>query len=239
MSAILEAESISAGYGDVVVLSNVSLHVNEGEIVVVLGSNGAGKSTTMRTLVGELPIRSGHVRWKGAERNWPLYKLAADGLGYVPEERSVISSLTVAENLIIGRGSLRQATDHFPELQAHLKRKAGLLSGGQQQMVALARILAASPEALVLDELSQGLAPLLVQRLLVAVKAAADSGVAVLLVEQQARLALDVAHRGYILRRGEIVMEASGDEMRRNFDRLKDMYLGGRYALSGAGEDTA
>jgi branched-chain amino acid transport system ATP-binding protein len=223
---LLEAVAVSAGYGGQPVIRDLNVSVGRGEIVGILGANGAGKSTTLRALVGEIPLLGGKVRWRGVENRAPLYRRARDGLGYVPEDRSVFPALTVEENLRVGRGSVGDALDFFPELKPNLKRKAGLLSGGQQQMVTLGRALAGRPDVLVVDELSQGLAPLLVRRLFVALEEAAARGVGVVLVEQHARLALGVAGRVYIMRRRQFVLEAPSAEVRHDIDRLQELYLG-------------
>lgn len=223
---LLEAQGVSAGYGGQPVIRDISVGVGRGEIVGILGANGAGKSTTLRALVGEIGLLGGKVHWRGVESRAPLHRRARDGLGYVPEDRSVFPALTVEENLRVGRGSVDDALSYFPELKPSIKRKAGLLSGGQQQMVTLGRALAGRPEVLVVDELSQGLAPLLVRRLFVALEEAAGRGVGVVLVEQHARLALGVAQRVYIMRRGQFVLQAESAQIRQNMDQLQELYLG-------------
>jgi branched-chain amino acid transport system ATP-binding protein len=223
---LLEAQGVSAGYGGQPVIRDISVGVGRGEIVGILGANGAGKSTTLRALVGEIGLLGGKVHWRGVESRAPLHRRARDGLGYVPEDRSVFPALTVEENLRVGRGSVDDALTYFPELKPSIKRKAGLLSGGQQQMVTLGRALAGRPEVLVVDELSQGLAPLLVRRLFVALEEAAGRGVGVVLVEQHARLALGVAQRVYIMRRGQFVLQADSAQIRQNMDQLQELYLG-------------
>jgi branched-chain amino acid transport system ATP-binding protein len=223
---LLEARGVSAGYGGQPVIRDISVGVGRGEIVGILGANGAGKSTTLRALVGEIGLLGGKVHWRGVESRAPLHRRARDGLGYVPEDRSVFPALTVEENLRVGRGSVDDALGYFPELKPSIKRKAGLLSGGQQQMVTLGRALAGRPEVLVVDELSQGLAPLLVRRLFLALEEAAGRGVGVVLVEQHARLALGVAHRVCIMRRGQFVLQAESAQIRQNMDQLHELYLG-------------
>ena len=175
----LATDGLSAGYGKQPVISDLALRVNPGQVVALLGPNGAGKTTTVLTLAGVLRPLAGQVTWDG--RAWPasLTGRARQGLGLVTERRCVFMRLTVAENLALGRGPVRRAFELFPELEEHRNRQCGLLSGGQQQMLALARILASEPKALVVDELSLGLAPLIVERLLNVLRAAADqSGVA-------------------------------------------------------------
>jgi branched-chain amino acid transport system ATP-binding protein len=207
---VLELRGLSAGYDDLAVVRGIDLTVSRGEIVALLGPNGTGKSTTLLTCAGELPPLAGEVRWRGAPATGSLHQRARGGLAFVPEERSVLMSMTVRDNLLLGSGGIAPALALFPELEPLLPQRAGLLSGGEQQMLTLARALATKPVALLLDELSLGLAPLVVNRLFDALRAAADrEGVAVLLVEQQARRALGVADRWYLMRRGSIV--ASGD----------------------------
>jgi branched-chain amino acid transport system ATP-binding protein len=227
MTALLEARGLVAGYGDLAAVREIDLEVNAGEVVALLGPNGAGKTTTLGTLAGALPMLDGEVRWKGTPTTDPLHKRARAGLAYVPEERSVFMDLTTIENLKVGDGDPARALELFPELQSHLKRKAGLLSGGQQQMLTLARALAQDPDVLLCDEISLGLAPVIVPRLLGAVREAASRGVGVLMVEQHARVALDSADRVYVLRRGRIALEGTTDEVRGRLDEIEEHYLEG------------
>jgi branched-chain amino acid transport system ATP-binding protein len=207
--AILRVSGLVAGYGDLAVVRGVDLDVHPGEVVALLGPNGAGKTTTLLTLAGELPKIDGEVRYRDHPLRGPLYQRVRQGFAFVPEERSVFMGLSVADNLKIG-GPVDPVLALFPELTPLLSRRAGLLSGGEQQMLTLGRALARRPRVLLVDELSVGLAPLVVDRLLDAVRAAAsDDGTAVLLVEQQARRALRVADRWYLLSRG--LLAASGD----------------------------
>jgi ABC-type branched-subunit amino acid transport system ATPase component len=224
---LLEAVGLSAGYGGVPVVHDLHLTVEPGEVVVLLGANGAGKSTTLRTLAGALPPVGGEVRWRGAATKAPLHRRARRGIGLVTEERSVFMGLSAQANLRLGRGPVPRALELFPELQPLLKRRAGLLSGGEQQILTLARALAAEPAALLADELSLGLAPLIVRRLLIAVREAADRGIGVLLVEQHAAQALAIADRGYVFRRGRVVMSGTAAELRRDFDEIRSSYLAG------------
>jgi branched-chain amino acid transport system ATP-binding protein len=227
MTAVLEARGLSAGYGSLAAVRDVDLSVGRGEVVALLGPNGAGKSTTLKTLVGALKPLAGEVTWKGERTTAPLHRRARMGIAYVPEERSVFMGLTAAENLRVGDGPPEKALELFPELEPHLKRKAGLLSGGQQQILTLARALACEPEVLLADELSLGLAPLVVRRLLGAVREAAQRGVGVLLVEQHARQALAVADRVYVLQRGRVALEGTADEIRGRIGELERTYLAG------------
>jgi branched-chain amino acid transport system ATP-binding protein len=205
---VLETVGLTAGYGDLAAVRDLSIGVRAGEIVALFGPNGAGKTTTLLACVGLLPCMSGEVRWLGSLSTGPIQRLARSGLAYVPEGRSVTTRLSVADNLRIGRGGIEQALAIFPELEPLLERPAGMLSGGEQQMLVLGRALAGNPRALLVDELSLGLAPLIVERLLHALRAAAErDGLAVLLVEQQAREALSVADRWYLLRGGTLAQE--------------------------------
>jgi ABC-type branched-subunit amino acid transport system ATPase component len=222
---LLEASGLYAGYLGVPVVHDLALTVGPGEVVVLLGANGAGKSTTLRTLAGAIAPISGEIRWQGTPTRAPLHRRARNGLALVTEQRSVFMGLSTEANLRLGRGPVDAALALFPELTDLLKRRAGLLSGGEQQILTLARALAADPAALLADELSLGLAPMIVRRLLVAVREAADRGVGVLLVEQHAAQALEVADRGYVFRRGRVVMSGSADELRQNFDEIRDSYL--------------
>jgi branched-chain amino acid transport system ATP-binding protein len=227
-TALLEARGLSAGYGGVAAIEGIDLEVGPGEVVALLGANGAGKTTTMLSLCGELPAMTGEVRWLGQPARGPLTRRAREGLALITEERSVFTGLTAAENLKLGRGSSARAIELFPELEEHLRRRAGLLSGGQQQILTVARALAAKPRVLLADELSLGLAPLVVARLLSAVREAADrDGVGVLLVEQHVRDALAIADRVYVIRRGRIVLRGSGTEMAGQIDRIEGSYLSG------------
>jgi branched-chain amino acid transport system ATP-binding protein len=209
---LLEARNLTAGYGDLAAVRGIDLEIHPGEVIALFGPNGAGKTTTLLTLAGELPPLGGAVHWLGAPTQAPLHKRVRQGMAFVPEERSVVAGMTTRDNLLLGSGGVEGAVEIFPELEGLLARPAGLLSGGEQQMLTLARSLALKPKLLLADELSLGLAPLVVKRLLETIRRAADqAGVGVLLVEQQARRALTVADRWYLLRRGEIVARGDRD----------------------------
>lgn len=225
--AAIEAVGLSAGYGQVPVLSGINISVRPGEVVALLGANGAGKSTVLLALAGELPPSRGEVRMNGAVTTSPLHRRARRGLRLITEDRAVFMSLTVADNLRLAHKSLDRPLGLFPELEPLLGRKVGLLSGGEQQMLTLARALSGPTTVLLADELSLGLAPLIVQRLLRAVREAADHGMAALLVEQQVRNAFSVADRAYLLRRGRIVLEGPVAELRDRVDEIQDSYLAG------------
>jgi branched-chain amino acid transport system ATP-binding protein len=206
---LLEARGLFAGYGDLAAVRDLNLTVSAGEIVALLGPNGAGKTTTLLTLAGALPPIKGTVRWNDRDVSMPLHRRVRAGMGFIPEERSVISKLTVKENLGLGQGSVDDAIALFPQLEPLLGRLGGLLSGGEQQMLTLARCLASRPSVMLVDELSLGLAPIVVKSLLATLRTAAvEAGTAVLMVEQQVERALKVADRWYLLRHGSLV--ASG-----------------------------
>jgi len=211
---MLEAHGLSAGYGRAQILFGLDLGVDRGEVVALLGRNGAGKSTTLKALMGLLETRSGKVRFEGAriDRRAP-HEIAQLGLGYVPEDRRIFTDLTVAENLEVGRQPPRPGAPTwgmekllalFPALGALLKRRGGTLSGGEQQMLCIARTLAGNPRAILLDEPSEGLAPVIIDQVVAAILEMKWAGVAVLLAEQNARFTERVADRGYRLEKGKI-----------------------------------
>lgn len=226
---LLEARGLAAGYDDAPVVHDVDMRVERGEVVALLGPNGVGKTTTLLTLSGELPPIAGEVIWQGLATTAPLHKRARQGLGLVTEDRSVFMGLSTADNLSLGRIQRARALAVFPELRALMRRRAGLLSGGEQQMLTIARALARDPKLLLIDELSLGLAPVIVQRLLRAVRdAASDRGIGVLLVEQHVPRALSIADRVYVMQRGKIALEGTAEDLRRDLDQLKDIYLAHR-----------
>jgi branched-chain amino acid transport system ATP-binding protein len=224
---VVEAHGLTAGYGGTPAIHDIDLEVRAGEVVALLGANGAGKTTTLLTLAGEVTPIAGSVVFHGDARRRRLHQRARKGLGFLTEERCVFMQLTGWQNLKLGRGRPEGALEFFPELEEHLGKKVGLLSGGQQQMLALGRVLAAEPRVLLADELSLGLAPMVVERLLTAVRAAADAGVAVILVEQHVRQALAVADRVHVLRRGRVVLSGSADDLRGDADGIAAHYLTG------------
>jgi branched-chain amino acid transport system ATP-binding protein len=223
---VLEARGLSAGYGDVPVLHGIDLTVGAGKIVVLLGPNGAGKTTLLLSLAGTLPLLRGQVLIEGAVTTEPLYRRARAGLGLVTDDRSIFRGLTALENLRVGSVEADDVLDVFPELKPRLGVAAGLLSGGEQQMLTLARALARKPKVLLIDELSLGLAPMIVRRLLAQLSAAAsERGTGILLVEQQVRKALEVADAGYILNRGRIVLQGTGADLRSRMSEIESSYL--------------
>ena len=221
---VLEAKSVSTGYHGNAIVTHLDLKVHPGEVVALLGANGAGKTTTLLTLAGHLPLIAGEVCFDGNQINgWPGFKRARAGLAFVPESRSVFSRLSTRDNLRVGNCDIDRAVALFPELKPLLGRRGGNLSGGEQQMLTLGRAVARSPKLLLADELSLGLAPLVVQRLLDAVRSFADSsGIGVLIVEQHVHHALRIADRVYVMRRGEIVLSGTPDEVA---PRIESAYL--------------
>jgi branched-chain amino acid transport system ATP-binding protein len=228
MSGLLEARALTCGYDSVPVVRDVDLHVEPGEVVALLGPNGAGKTTTLLTLSGALPALEGEVWWQGRPTRAPLHSRARGGLAFVTEERSVFMGLSTRDNFRAGRVPVDEALELFPELRPRLRIPAGLLSGGEQQMLTLARALARRPVLLLADELSLGLAPLIVQRLLRAVRQAADGGLGVLLVEQHVSQALEIADRAYVMRRGRIEMSGTASELEERVAEIEASYLAGR-----------
>ena len=225
---MLQAKGLTTGYGPLAVVHELDLEVRAGEVVTLLGPNGAGKTTTLLALSGELPLHSGTVSLDGAVTTAPLYKRARRGLTFVTEERSVFKGLSTRDNLRVGGVEVGDALALFPELERRLEVRGGLLSGGEQQMLTLARALARKPRVLLADELSMGLAPIVVKRLLEAVRAAADTqGTAVLLVEQHVRKALVYADRAYVMRRGRIELAGTAAEMRSRIGEIEEQYLSG------------
>jgi branched-chain amino acid transport system ATP-binding protein len=223
--AALCATGMSAGYNGVPAVRGVDLEVAPGEMVALLGANGAGKSTTLLALAGHLKLLAGEVSILGRPERRPLHKQVQNGLALLPEARTIFKSLTVRENLLLGRGAVDAALGYFPELNTRIKVRAGLLSGGEQQMLGLARVLAARPKVLLADELSLGLAPLIVRRLYEALKAATESGAAVIVVEQHSRIALAWSQRAYIMRRGKIELSGESQDLARREAEVSALYL--------------
>ncbi|MGH8916943.1 MAG: ABC transporter ATP-binding protein [Actinomycetes bacterium] len=226
MSALIETRDLCAGYGATLVVHDVNIEVHPGEVVGILGANGAGKTTTLLALAGELPLASGQLLQDGQPLTMPLHRRARKGLAFVTEERSVFMRLTTRQNLGVSRDcDVKKATALFRELAPLMSRRAGLLSGGEQQMLTLARALARPTKLLLADELSLGLAPLSVERLINAVRSAADEGMGALLVEQHVHQLLRIADRIYVMRRGHVVFSGTAAEARAQLDEIRAHYL--------------
>jgi branched-chain amino acid transport system ATP-binding protein len=221
----LEAAGLCVGYGGNPVVRDLDLAVHAGEVVALLGANGAGKTTTLLGLAGELRPIAGTVRMYGTAVTTPLHRRARAGLAYISEEKSIISDLSVTDNLRLGGGNLGFAFETFPELDRLRRRRAGTLSGGEQQILTYARALSRSPKILIADELSLGLAPVIVQRLIEAIRAAARDGLAVLVVEQQVHTALAASDRAYVLRQGELILEGESRSLAGRIDEIEVGYL--------------
>jgi branched-chain amino acid transport system ATP-binding protein len=225
MTVVMETRGVDAGYANVTVVRDLNVTVEAGEVVALLGRNGAGKTTAVLTLAGALRPQAGEIHFLGAPDRSSLAGRACKGLGLMTDDRSIFFGLTVRENLRLARGT-RDVLPLFPELERLLDRPAGLLSGGEQQMLGLGAVLSRDPKLLLIDELSFGLAPRIVQRLMRAVRDAADSGAAVIIVEQFARLALEVADRAYVLVNGGVDTEGRADDLRGNLEEIEGKYLG-------------
>jgi branched-chain amino acid transport system ATP-binding protein len=227
MTALLEARGLDAGYDQVPIVRGLDIAVSAGEVVALLGPNGAGKTTTLLTLAGYLRPLAGEVDFLGEPAQGPLHRRARRGLGLLTEERSIFMQLTSRQNLGVATADVGRATGLFPELVPLMSRRAGLLSGGEQQMLALAGVLARTDKRLLLaDELSLGLAPLAVGWLLQAVRAAADDGLGVLLVEQHVHRVLDIADRVYVLSHGRVEYSGTAEQSRGQIDEIQAHYLG-------------
>lgn len=234
MSVLLEIEDLNTGYNGVSVVRGLNLQVSEGEVVALLGPNGAGKTTTLLTTSGLVPIISGDIKVFGRSiKGRRPHMVAREGLAHVPEGRSLFYQLTVAENLRLGAAKgaadVDKALSYFPALEPILDRRAGLLSGGEQQMLAMARALTVKPKLLMVDEMSLGLAPIIVERLLPILRQiAAETGAGVLLVEQHVHMALQVSDRAYVLSHGELVLEGDAAEINKDRSLIQASYLGGK-----------
>jgi branched-chain amino acid transport system ATP-binding protein len=233
--AILDVDKIDVFYGRIQALRGVSLHVDEGEIVSLIGANGAGKTTTLRAISGLTPATSGHVRLRGEEiSRLQAEDIVGKGIGHAPEGRRIFARMTVRENLDLGAyirkgGVTREDLDRvytlFPRLKERQRQLAGTLSGGEQQMLTISRAMMSRPKVLLLDEPSLGLAPLMVDTIFTVIRDINREGTTILLIEQNALKALNVAHRGYVLETGRIVKEGSGKELLASPD-VQKAYLG-------------
>ena len=235
--ALLELENIHTYYGHIHALKGISLSVNEGEVVTLIGANGAGKSTTLRTISGLLHAREGAVRFNGVDiTHTPPHEIVGAGVGHVPEGRGIFPRLTVRENLEMGaytvnsekqvRQRMEEVFTLFPRLKERVEQKGGTLSGGEQQMLATARGLMLKPRILLMDEPSMGLAPVLVDAIFDIITRLNQDGTTILLVEQNALMALRVATRAYVLETGRIVLTGTAQEVAQN-PEVKHAYLGG------------
>jgi len=234
---MLELKDVHTYYGHIHALQGISLQVNEGEIVTLIGANGAGKSTTLRTISGMVKARRGEVLYQGKPiQRLDAHKIVAMGIGHVPEGRRIFPRLTVEENLEIGaflendRKVIQQRKEHafqlFPRLHERRSQKGGTLSGGEQQMLAIARALMQDPKLLLMDEPSMGLAPVLVDFIFETIQSLNQAGKTILLVEQNARIALQIAHRGYVLQTGRLTFWGAAKDLAAR-PEIQEAYLGG------------
>ncbi len=234
---MLSVENLNVFYGHIHAIKDVSLHVKEGEIVSLIGANGAGKTTTLQTISGLLKPKSGTITFEGKDiTKTEAHQILQMGIAQVPEGRRIFANMTVKENLEMGAFTRKESAaqlkeerknfyDKFPRLRERKKQMAGTLSGGEQQMLAMGRALMANPKILILDEPSMGLSPLLVKEVFEMIKTINQSGVTVLLVEQNAKMALSISNRAYVLETGKITMEGDAKELLHN-ESIKKAYLG-------------
>ncbi len=233
---LLEVHNLNVYYGAIHALQGISFHVEEGEIVTLIGANGAGKSTTLRTISGLLRTRTGYIRYKGRDiTNTPAQEIVKMGISHVPEGRKIFAPLTVRENLLMGaytrndpneiQRTMERVFASFPRLKERINQLGGTLSGGEQQMLAMGRGLMSRPTLLLLDEPSMGLSPILVEEIFRIIQEINQQGTSILLVEQNAHMALSIAHRAYVLETGRIVLSGTAKEVAEN-PMVKAAYLG-------------
>ncbi|HBI04675.1 MAG TPA: ABC transporter ATP-binding protein [Paenibacillaceae bacterium] len=233
--SLLELVNIHSFYGGIHALKGVSLKVNQGEIVTLIGSNGAGKSTTLKAISGLIQVKMGSIRLEGEEiGNKPPHDIVQKGIAHIPEGRRIFPRLTVRENLEMGsfavddaawkREQLERVFHYFPRLKERMDQKGGTMSGGEQQMLAIARGLMSRPHLLMLDEPSMGLSPLMAQQIFRFLEELNKEGMTILLVEQNANQALKIAHRGYVIQTGEILLEDHANQLLAN-EQVKEAYL--------------
>ena len=234
--AMLEVKGLQVYYGVIQALKDVSFEVNQGEVIALIGANGAGKTTTLHTVTGLLPAKAGSIMFEGVDiTKMPAHKIVEMGIAHVPEGRRVFSQLSVYENLIMGAytrkdkkeiaENLEKVYQRFPRLRERKTQRAGTLSGGEQQMLAMGRALMSNPKMIVMDEPSMGLSPIFVNEIFDIIEKVSASGTTVLLVEQNAKKALSIADRAYVLETGNIVLSGDAKELM-NDDSIKKAYLG-------------
>jgi branched-chain amino acid transport system ATP-binding protein len=233
---LLELKDLQVAYGGIQAVKGIDLSVDQGELVCLIGANGAGKTTTLKGITGLQPIKSGKIRYAGEDiTGKPAFQLVRKGLSMVPEGRGVFGALTIEENLAMGayarddRAAIKDDIERvfglFPRLKERRKQTAGTLSGGEQQMLAMGRALMSRPKLLLLDEPSMGLAPLMVQKVFETVMAVSKEGVTILLIEQNAKLALEVSSRGYVMESGEITLQGKAKQLLSD-PKVREAYLG-------------
>jgi branched-chain amino acid transport system ATP-binding protein len=235
-ASLLELSQLAVAYGGIQAVKGIDLVVRQGELVCLIGANGAGKTTTLKGICGMLPVKSGTIRYDGHDiTGRPAFELVRNGLAMVPEGRGVFGALTIEENLAMGayvrtdRDGIANDVDRvfglFPRLKERRRQTAGTLSGGERQMLAMGRALMSRPRLLLLDEPSMGLAPLMVQKVFETVLAVSGEGVTILLIEQNAKLALEVSHRGYVMESGELTLEGDAASLLHD-PKVRAAYLG-------------
>jgi branched-chain amino acid transport system ATP-binding protein len=233
---LLELKKLEVAYGGIHAVKGIDLHVGEGELVCLIGANGAGKTTTLKGICGLQPVKSGSIHYAGGSIvGRPAFELVRKGLAMVPEGRGVFGALTIEENLAMGayirsdtagvRSDVERVFGLFPRLKERRRQTAGTMSGGEQQMLAMGRALMSRPKLLLLDEPSMGLAPLMVQKVFETVLAVSQEGVTILLIEQNAKLALEVSHRGYVMESGEITLSGEAKTLLHD-PAVRAAYLG-------------
>lgn len=233
---LLEVKNLQVAYGGIQAVRGIDLHIAEGEVVALIGANGAGKTTTLKTIAGMLQPSGGSILYNGQDmKNVPVFQYVGQGLAMVPEGRGIFSRLTVEENLLMGayyrndKAGIQKDLEHvyylFPRLKERMSQLAGTLSGGEQQMVAIGRAIISRPKLLLLDEPSMGLAPIIVQKIFEIIRMIASEGVTMLLVEQNAKLALQTAQRGYVMESGLITLSDDAATLLAN-PRVQSAYLG-------------
>ena len=234
--AMLEVKDLQVYYGVIQALKGISFHVNQGEVIALIGANGAGKTTTLQTLTGILSPKSGSIVFEGKDlTRTPAHKIVEMGMAHVPEGRRVFADMSVYENLLLGAytrkdkaeiaESLAGVYKRFPRLEERKGQRAGTLSGGEQQMLAMGRALMSQPKIILMDEPSMGLSPLLVKEIFSIIREVNKKGITILLVEQNAKMALSVSNRAYVMETGKITIEGNAKDLLRD-DRVKKAYLG-------------